>query len=131
MERFSTRLLSSNPDATAPDGSEVRLLAGSARASMAHFALAPYTVSKAVAHKTVEEIWYFVRGHGRFWRRLGDAEEITPVMTGISITIPTGTCFQFRSDSDEPLEAIGVTMPPWPGGDEAYEVEGVWQPSDA
>jgi mannose-6-phosphate isomerase-like protein (cupin superfamily) len=46
----------------------------------------------------------------------------------VSITIPTGAKFQFRNDGDEPLEAIGVTMPPWPGADEAIEVEGVWQP---
>ena len=25
-----------------------------------------------------------------------------------------------------PLTAVGVTMPPWPGDDEAYEVPGAW-----
>jgi len=47
----------------------------------------------------------------------------------VSINIPVGTEFHFRSDSDEPLEAVGVTMPPWPGADEALEVEGVWKPT--
>ena len=25
-----------------------------------------------------------------------------------------------------PLAAVGVTMPPWPGDDEAYKVPGAW-----
>ena len=124
-----TTRLGSAPDAMAPDGSEVRLLSRTSRGSMAHFALAPHAVSKAVAHKTVEEIWYFVRGNGRMWRRLESAEEVTEVTAGLSVSIPTGTRFQFRNDGEEPLEAIGVTMPPWPGADEAFEVEGVWEPT--
>jgi|SRR5436190_1931034 len=129
MESFRTTVLGLKPDAVAPDGSEVRLLSQTSRGSMAHFVLPPYGVSKAVAHKTIEEIWYFVRGRGRMWRRLGNAEEITEVMPGVSISIPTETQFQFRSDSNEPLEAVGVTMPPWPGVDEAVVIEGVWEPT--
>jgi mannose-6-phosphate isomerase-like protein (cupin superfamily) len=83
-----TTRLGSAPDAMAPDGSEVRLLSRTSRGSMAHFALAPHAVSKAVAHKTVEEIWYFVRGHGRMWRRLESAEEVTEVTAGFSVSIP-------------------------------------------
>ena len=45
---------------------------------------------------------------------------------GISIAIPPGAHFQFRNDGDEPLHCVGVTMPPWPGMDEAYEVGGIW-----
>jgi mannose-6-phosphate isomerase-like protein (cupin superfamily) len=39
-----------------------------------------------------------------------------------------GTAFQFRSTGRTPLSAVAITMPPWPGPDEAYEVEGQWQP---
>jgi mannose-6-phosphate isomerase-like protein (cupin superfamily) len=46
----------------------------------------------------------------------------------VCLTIPLGTHFQFRSHGKEPLSAIGVTMPPWPGEDEAYDVEGPWEP---
>jgi mannose-6-phosphate isomerase-like protein (cupin superfamily) len=35
--------------------------------------------------------------------------------------------FSFGPFGDEPLAAIGVTMPPWPGDGEAYEVEGKWK----
>jgi mannose-6-phosphate isomerase-like protein (cupin superfamily) len=52
-----------------------------------------------------------------------------PVDAGVCVTIPLGTHFQFRSFGDEPLAALGVTMPPWPGPGEAYEVEGKWTPS--
>ena len=126
---FDTRHIAEAPDAIAPDGSEVRLLGALARGSMAAFRLAPGCVSKAVAHRTVEEIWYFIAGRGRMWRRLGEAEEVTEVGRGVSVTIPTGVHFQFRCDGSEPLEAVAVTMPPWPGADEAYPVAGKWGPT--
>lgn len=124
---FSTRKRAAAADVIAPDGSEVRLLATAGRGSMAHFRLPPGAVSKAVAHRTVEELWYFTAGRGAMWRRLGAAAETIAVEPGMSIAIPVGTHFQFRADPDTALEAVGVTMPPWPGADEAYEVEGVWQ----
>ena len=60
-------------------------------------------------------------------RRQNDREEIVAVESGVCLTIPLGTHFQFRALGDEPLAAIAVTMPPWPGGDEAYPVEGTWR----
>jgi mannose-6-phosphate isomerase-like protein (cupin superfamily) len=126
---FATRILGTSPDAMAPDGSEVRLLATLSRGSMAHFALGPGRISRAVAHRSVEEVWYFIRGTGRIWRRAGAFEQVVEVRPGVSIGIPTGTHFQFRSDGDEPLEAVAVTMPPWPGADEAFQVEGIWDPT--
>lgn len=124
---FDTRRLQDTIDAAAPDGSAVRVLCQAERGSMAHFTLPPGAVSRAVAHRTVEEIWYFVSGEGQMWRRLGDREEILAVASGTCITIPVGTEFQFRSDSHEPLTAIGTTMPPWPGEHDAYEVAGPWR----
>src|SRR5438132_4367018 len=126
---FETRKINIAPDAMAPDGSEVRLLGSLPRGSMAAFRLEPKAVSRAVAHRTVEEIWYFTVGTGRMWRKLGDHEEMTAVAAGVAITIPTGTHFQFRCDSGEPLEAVAVTMPPWPGAEEAYSVPGIWEPT--
>jgi len=93
---FETRSIAATPDAIAPDGSEVRVLGMLSRGGMAAFRLAPNTVSKAVAHHTVEEVWYFIAGCGRMWRKLGDHEEITEVVPGVSITIPISTQFQFR-----------------------------------
>ena len=116
-----------SPDLLAPDGSQVRLLCRTARGSMAHFTLPPGAVSIAVAHRSIEEIWYFVRGQGRMWRRQGAFEEILEVGPGLSLAIPTGTHFQFRCDGEEPLAAVGVAMPPWPGAEEAYPVVGPWR----
>ena len=126
---FATRHLADMPDAIAPDGSEVRLLGSLAAGSMAVFRLQPKAVSRAVAHRTVEEIWYFTGGTGRLWRKLGDHEEIVEVAAGVAITIPTAAHFQFRCDGGAPLEAVAVTMPPWPGADEAYSVPGEWEPT--
>jgi mannose-6-phosphate isomerase-like protein (cupin superfamily) len=126
MTEFITRKLNAAPDVIAPDGSQVRLLAGTGRGSMAHFSLLPGQISKAVAHHTVEEVWYFIAGRGRMWRKQDEREEVTEVQSGLSISIPVRMQFQFRCDGEEPLQAIGVTMPPWPGMDEAYEVAGKW-----
>jgi len=105
------RRLSKSPDAMAPDGSEVRLLAAGERGSMAHFTLPPGKISKAVTHRTVEEVWFIVAGQGRMWRKRGEEEGITDLEAGVSIDIPLGTHFQFRCDGSEPLKAVGVTMP--------------------
>ena len=126
---FNTKRIGETPDAIAPDGSEVRLLCGLSRGALATFTLMPGEVSKAVAHRTIEEVWYFIRGHGRLWRKSGDAEDITEIGAGVSIAIPTGMHFQFRCDGGEPLEAVAATMPPWPGEGEAYVVEGIWPPT--
>ncbi len=76
MPGFATRPLPAEPDAIAPDGSEVRVLAGLGGGSAAHFRLAPGAVSRAGRHRTVEEIWYIVAGQGEMWRRDGEREEI-------------------------------------------------------
>jgi mannose-6-phosphate isomerase-like protein (cupin superfamily) len=129
MQQFETKRLPAERDVVAPDGSDVRVLLGLKGGGMAHFELAPGRTSTAVRHKTVEEVWHFVSGRGEMWRKQGEREETVPVEPGVCLTIPLGTCFQFRSFGPEPLAAIGVTMPPWPGEGEAVLVEGKWLPS--
>ena len=124
-----TRLRNDAPDAIAPDGSEVRILANTARGSMAEFLLPHGKISIAVAHNTVEEVWFFTQGQGQLWRKNEQAEEIVQIRPGLSISIPVGTHFQFRNDGTENLIAIGTTMPPWPGPDEAIVVKGIWPSS--
>lgn len=120
------RLLPLDYDVLAPDGSEVRILASTERGSMAHFTLPPGQVSVAVAHCSVEEIWYIIAGQGLMWRKSGDMESVTELNAGLSLTIPVGTEFQFRNNGEQALMAVAVTMPPWPGMDEAVFVDGKW-----
>ena len=129
MTGFATRTAGAMPDAIAPDGSEVRVLCGVARGGLALFTLPPRAVAHSVAHRSVEELWYVLAGQGRIWRRLGGQEEITDLAAGVSLSIPTGTEFQFRCDGDEPLVVLGATMPPWPGAAEAIRVAGPWRPT--
>jgi mannose-6-phosphate isomerase-like protein (cupin superfamily) len=96
---------------------------------MAHFEIGPDQVSTAVAHLTVEEIWYFLSGRGEMWRKDRAQASIVEVHAGVCLTIPSGVHFQLRSFGPEPLAAIGVTMPPWPGDGEAIVVPGAWQPT--
>jgi mannose-6-phosphate isomerase-like protein (cupin superfamily) len=126
MADFETKRLAPKPDAVAPDGSDVRVLLSLDKGGLAHFELAPGKISTAVCHHTVDEIWLFVGGRGEMWRKLENHEEIVPVDSGVCITIPIGTHFQFRSYGHQPLAAIGATMPQWPGANEAYEVPGAW-----
>lgn len=126
--KFETKQISAEPDAIAPDGSEVRVLCKLTRGGLAAFSLRPQAVSQAVAHRTVEEVRYVVSGYGRMWRKLDHTEEVVELAPGVSLSIPTGTHFQFRCDGGEPLIAIGATMPPWPGADEAFPVQGKWPP---
>jgi mannose-6-phosphate isomerase-like protein (cupin superfamily) len=61
------------------------------------------------------------------WRQSLAHEEMVTVEAGISVSIPVGTSFQFRNDAAKPLEAVAVTMPPWPGPGEALQVRGTWE----
>jgi mannose-6-phosphate isomerase-like protein (cupin superfamily) len=124
-----TKRLPAARDAIAPDGSDVRLLLQLRGGGLAHFELGPGEVSTAVAHRTVEEIWFFLGGRGEMWRKLNNDESVVPVEPGVCLTIPLGTQFQFRTFGQEPLAALGVTMPPWPGAGEAYVVAGKWPPT--
>ena len=124
--RFEINRAGPAPDATAPDGSEVRILCGVSRGGLALFSLPSGAVARAVAHRTVDELWYVVAGRGRIWRKLGDREGIVDLDAGLSLSLPTGTHFQFRCDGPEPLTILGATMPPWPGPHEAHAVAGIW-----
>ena len=129
MTDFETKRLSLTPDVVAPDGSDVRVLARTERGSMAHFELAPGRASAAIRHRTVDEIWFVLSGRGEIWRKQGSREDIVALESGVSVTIPVGTHFQFRASGDTALEAVGVTMPPWPGDAEAVPVPGKWKAS--
>lgn len=111
---------------TSPAGAEVRLLMHNQYGGMAHCTLKANTISKAVKHRTVSEFWHVLSGSGAIWRKNSTEASVTPLTPGISIDIPLGTAFQYRSDAKD-LVFICVTNPPWPGADEAYYVnDGAW-----
>jgi mannose-6-phosphate isomerase-like protein (cupin superfamily) len=126
VEKFVTRVIAPAADAIAPDGSEVRLLAATERGSMAHFRLPAGAVSRAVAHRSVEEVWYFLCGSGRMLRREAGSVETVAVSAGVSIAIPRRRRFPVSRQRRCAALGGGGTMPPWPGMDEAIPVEGVW-----
>jgi len=116
-----------DPDATAPDGSEIRLLIDGShlaqRASLCEVTLPAGQVSKPVRHQTVEEIWYVLEGRGRVWRSSLESghqpQEAVTVGPGDALTIPTGWRFQFSADVRTALRFLCYTNPPWPGPEEA------------
>ena len=128
MTAFTTKALPARPDTVATDGSDVRILAGLAGGDMAHFELAAGRTSLAVAHRTVEEIWFVLSGQGEMWRSHGGESEIVALCSGVCVTIPLQTHFQYRANGPDPLRIVAVTMPPWPGDGEAFPVAGPWAP---
>lgn len=117
-------------DYLAPDGSEIRLLPEVGGGGLCHCTLPVGKVSKAVSHKTVDEIWYFLSGKGQVWRKRSERNEsVVDVSRGTSINIPFSTQFQFRNTGDEPLCILIATIPRWPGPEESIDVEGKWQPT--
>ena len=127
----NTALHETAPDAIAPDGSQIRFLLTLPEASTVVCALPPGGVSRAVVHKTVQEIWYFLAGEGEVWRRQerhgqGEQEQVLQVIPGTCLSIPRGTHFQFRNTGASALEFFIVTLPPWPGEEEAVRVENHW-----
>ena len=129
MAAFRSMRLPKARDLVATDGSDVRILLGLAGGTMAHFLLAPGATSSAVTHRTVEEIWFFLSGRGEMWLKQEGREEVVTLERDVCVTIPLGTDFQFRSLGDQPLAAVSITMPPWPGDGEAVVVRGKWEPT--
>lgn len=127
---FEATTKSRDPDSIAPDTLEVRLLLGLEAGGMAHFTVRPHATGRAVVHGTVEELWYFTTGRGQMWLSDRSASTVIEVGPGTCVSIPVGTKFQVRNLEGVPLEAVGVTMPPWPGSGEATVVEGEWKASD-
>lgn len=126
MTEFTTTHLPPDAPELAPDGSECRPLARLAGASFAHFRLAAGQCSRAVVHRSVEEIWYVLDGRGALWRRQGGREAVVELAAGVCVTIPLGTAFQFRAAADAALVFVAATVPPWPGEGEAEPVAGPW-----
>jgi len=125
-EPFATKLLPKEMDCLAPDGSQIRELVALPSATCCHCTLPVGGISKAVTHKTVCEIWYFLSGTGQVWRKFGTTESITDVAAGSALSIPQGTAFQFKNTGNCDLALVFVTLPPWPGQDEAEPASGPW-----
>jgi len=126
---FETARVAPAYDVLAPDGSEIRLLVQVRGGSMVHCTLRPGQVTRAVRHRSVDEVWYCIGGAGQLWRRSTDGEQVDELRPGVALSIPVGAEFQFRTSGEQSLEVIITTMPPWPGADEAIELQGRWKPS--
>ena len=120
-----------HPDATAPDGSEIRLLAdgrhASTKSSLVEVTLPAGQVSRPVYHRTVEEIWYILEGEGHVWRCPPDADpaSVPPqaVSPGDALVIPTAGDSSSPPSPNGSLRFLCHTTPPWPGEGEAVPAE--------
>jgi mannose-6-phosphate isomerase-like protein (cupin superfamily) len=129
VHEFATTHIPEDATEIAPDGSAVRVLLGVAGGTMAHFALSADETSRAITHKTVEEIWLVLAGAGELWRRQAAREEIVALGPGVCVSLPKGTHFQFRASQSEGVTIVAATIPRWPGDDEVEFVWGPWAPA--
>ena len=130
--RAQTQRVGPTYDVLAPDGSEIRLLVSVRGGSMVHCTLPPGRTTRAVKHRSVEEVWLCLAGAGELWRRDGSSgtPEIVALEAGVAVSIPVGTDFQFRALGARPLELVITTMP-LPGPEEALPAFGAWPASPA
>jgi len=126
---MQTRTFPSIPDARSPAGAEIRYLMEGATGNMIHASVPPGQVNRAAVHATVSEFWHVLSGEGQIWRRDATGEGTTALEAGVSIDIPVGTGFQYRCTGTEPLQFLCISMPPWPGDDEATIISGPWAPT--
>ena len=131
MSLYETACIAQAHEERAPDGSRVRPLLSLKDGAMAQFQLDPGQVSRAVRHRGVAEIWLVLSGRGLMWRQQNEQDTVVGLEPGVCASIPAGTAFQFRCSGSEPLCVAAVTMPPWPGDDEAVFVDGKWKATHA
>ena len=122
-------VLPAEPDARSPAGAHIRFIMDGTTGNMIHSTVPPGQINRATVHRTVSEFWFVLEGEGEIWRRDASEERVTSLVPGVSIDIPVGTSFQYRNVGADPLTFICITMPPWPGDDEASHVDGPWEPT--
>jgi mannose-6-phosphate isomerase-like protein (cupin superfamily) len=126
---MQTRSIPSRPDARSPAGAEIRFLLEGETGNMIHATVPPGQVNRATVHATVSEFWHVLSGEGQIWRRDGAGEETTLLEPGVSIDISVGTAFQYRCTGRDQLQFLCISMPRWPGDEEATVIEGPWNPT--
>ena len=125
---------SSQPDALAPDGAEIRNLVhraqGATRLSVAEAQVPIGAHTDKVYHQTIyEEVWYVTAGTGQFHLHVpGEWEErITTISQGDAVLILPRHGFWVENSGSIPLTFLCIGSPPWPGDAEAA----FWPATDA
>ena len=126
---MQTRTFPVTPDARSPAGAEIRYLMEGETGGMIHSIVPAGQVNRATVHATVSEFWHVLSGQGQIWRRDDMGEETALLSAGVSIDIPVGTAFQYRCTGIDSLKFLCITMPRWPGDEEATVIEGPWKPT--
>ena len=111
--------LPDKPDAKSPAGADIRFIMDGPTGNMIHSTVPVGQTNRATRHRTVHEFWHVLSGHGQIWRSNDSSQGVVDLEAGVSIDIPAGTAFQYRNTGESVLQFICISMPPWPGDDEA------------
>lgn len=108
------------PTHIAPDGSLIWELGEDPTGGLAICELPPGKSSSPVWHRSVEEIWHVMQGHGEIYQQTPSGESrVSPLRPSTSVYIAPQETFQFRNTSLAPLVMLLLTTPAWPGTAEA------------
>ncbi len=115
---------SDTPDVVAPDGSTVYVLMdqsrGATRLSLAEAVVGPGERTACISHRTIEEVWYVLRGAGTFHQTLPNGTSAQAAITaGDALLIATGTRFWVDNPGPHELAFLCCDAPGWPGPEEA------------
>lgn len=124
---MKTTTLPPTADAKSPAGADIRFLMDGITGNMIHSTVPAGQINRAMVHATVSEFWYVLGGAGEIWRKRDGLEQVTRLEAGVSLDIPVGTGFQYRSIGPLPLTFLCISMPPWPGDAEATPILGTWE----
>jgi len=109
-------------DYSAPDGSQIRLLPETDVGGVSHCQLPSGNKTTTVRHRHVTELWCCLDGAGevaRWETSAASQPTITRLTHGVCVNIPPRVPFQFRATGADSLRLLLLTMPAWPGPQEA------------
>ena len=79
MSSIETRNLAQAAAEVAPDGLQIHRLLPLRGGGRAHCTLHAGETSRAMRHRSVEEIWFVLQGRGQLWRKRGAAKQVVMV----------------------------------------------------
>ena len=117
-----------HPDARSPAGAEIRYLIEGEAGGMIHSTVPAGQVNRAAVHATVERVLGCLTGQGQLWR--GDRTGEDDIAEGRGFhRHPSRDRTPVSLRRTDPLLFLCITMPPWPGDQEATIIEGPWTPT--
>jgi len=105
------------PDMISPGGAMVYHLIHVPGGALSRVVVQPGMVSTGGRLEGIEDTFFILSGTGQIWRCESNGpvlrEETVALRPGVTVTIPSGVAFQYRSHPEEPLVFLEIVAPGW------------------